>query len=74
MNYFLFAYLDPTSGSLGYQVALSTFLAAGAAVKLYWKQLRRIFQGKPQISLEGHEIQAGHETNGGRSRHSVEHS
>lgn len=37
----VFAYLDPTSGSLAYQVVISTILAAVTACRVYWRQLKR---------------------------------
>lgn len=37
----VFAYLDPTSGSIAYQVAISGVLAAAAACRMYWHKLRR---------------------------------
>ncbi len=45
MNLLLLAYLDPSSGSLAYQVLISGLLAAAAAVRLYWHKLRDIFAG-----------------------------
>ncbi len=39
----ILAYLDPTTGSLAYQVAISSALAAAAACRLYWHKLRRLF-------------------------------
>jgi hypothetical protein len=37
------AYLDPTSGSIAYQVAISSVLAIATACRLYWHRLKRIF-------------------------------
>jgi hypothetical protein len=37
------AYLDPTSGSIAYQVAISSVLAIATAGRLYWDRLKRIF-------------------------------
>ena len=37
------AYLDPTTGSLAYQVTISTVLAGAATVRIYWKRLKQIF-------------------------------
>lgn len=45
MNRHILAYLDPTTGSIGYQIALSTVLAAAAAVRMYWKKLQKLFGG-----------------------------
>lgn len=45
MSGYVLAYLDPTTGSIGYQIALSAVLAAGAAVRMYWKKLRKLFRG-----------------------------
>ncbi len=39
----LLAYLDPTSGSIAYQAAISGVLAAAAACRLYWHKLKRLF-------------------------------
>ena len=46
MSRHLLAYLDPTTGSVAYQIALSTALAAAAAVKMYWKKLKKLFRGR----------------------------
>ena len=54
MSSHILAYLDPTTGSVAYQIALSTALAAAAAVKMYWKKLKKLFRGKtPEISNKG---------------------
>ena len=37
------AYLDPTSGSIAYQVAISSVLAIATAGRLYWHRLKRLF-------------------------------
>ena len=42
------AYLDPTTGSIAYQVAISSALAAAAACRLYWHKLRRLFGLAPR--------------------------
>jgi hypothetical protein len=36
------AYLDPTSGSIAYQAAISGALAAAAACRIYWHKLKRL--------------------------------
>ena len=41
------AYLDPTSGSIAFQVIISSALALAAAGRLYWDKLKRVFGGKP---------------------------
>ncbi|MBK7931551.1 MAG: hypothetical protein IPJ98_29970 [Bryobacterales bacterium] len=33
-------YLDPTTGSIAYQVAIGGLLAATAAVRMYWGKIR----------------------------------
>jgi|GEM_PF-3009747 len=38
------AYLDPTTGSIAYQVTISGLLALGAAVRIYWDRLKRLFR------------------------------
>jgi hypothetical protein len=40
----IFAYLDPTTGSIGYQVAISGFLTALATCRIYWQRIQRVFQ------------------------------
>lgn len=52
MNRHIFAYLDPTTGSMGYQIALSTVLAAAAAVRMYWKKLQKLFGGSKAESSD----------------------
>ncbi len=42
------AYLDPNTGSIAYQVAISGFLAAVAAGRLYWDRLKRLINGRRQ--------------------------
>jgi hypothetical protein len=37
----VFAYLDPTTGSMTYQVVISTVLAAITACRVYWRQLKQ---------------------------------
>jgi hypothetical protein len=39
----MIAYLDPTSGSIAWQVAISSILAAAAACRLYWQKVKRLF-------------------------------
>jgi hypothetical protein len=37
------AYLDPNTGSMAYQIAISGFIAGLAACRLYWAKLKRLF-------------------------------
>jgi hypothetical protein len=52
------AYLDPTSGSIAYQAAISGALAAAAACRLYWHKLKQFvrwthtFRTRSHTSLE----------------------
>jgi membrane associated rhomboid family serine protease len=39
----IIAYLDPNTGSMAYQIAISGFLAALAAGRLYWAKIKRLF-------------------------------
>jgi len=39
----LFLYLDPGTGSIIIQAIVAAFVAAGAAVKLYWGRLKQFF-------------------------------
>jgi hypothetical protein len=41
------AYLDPTSGSIIYQVIISGALALATAVRLYWHKIKKLFGRKP---------------------------
>lgn len=42
------AYLDPSSGSMVFQLAVGGLLAAGAAMRLYWHKLGGLLGlGKP---------------------------
>lgn len=43
MHLFFSAYLDPTTGSIGYQVMISSVLAIAASCRLYWSALKRFF-------------------------------
>ncbi len=47
MKQLCLAYLDPTSGSIAYQVAISGLLAAGAAIRLYWGRIKNLFRPRP---------------------------
>ena len=38
----LWAYLDPTSGSIMLQLAVGGLLAALAAVRVYWRKIRSV--------------------------------
>jgi hypothetical protein len=38
------AYLDPASGSIAWQVAISSILAVAAACRLYWQKLKSLFR------------------------------
>jgi hypothetical protein len=42
----VFAYLDPSTGSIAFQVAISGFLAALAAGRMYWGNLKRLIGGR----------------------------
>jgi hypothetical protein len=45
----VFAYLDPSTGSLVLQVVVGGFLTTMAAVKIYWKKLKGVFvKGSPK--------------------------
>jgi hypothetical protein len=37
------AYLDPSSGSMIFQLTVGGLLAAAGAVRIYWKKLKSIF-------------------------------
>ena len=41
---FLPAYLDPTSGSLAFQMAVGGFISAAAALRIYRQSLARFFR------------------------------
>lgn len=41
------AYLDPNTGSMAYQIAISGFIAGLAACRLYWGKLKRLFSRRP---------------------------
>jgi len=43
---FPLAYLDPSAGSIGYQVLISGVLAAAAALRIYWQKVKRL-AGRP---------------------------
>jgi hypothetical protein len=40
------AYLDPTSGSIAFQVAISSLLAAAAVFRLYWDKVKHAIRWK----------------------------
>jgi membrane associated rhomboid family serine protease len=40
------AYLDPASGSIAYQAAISGLLAGATILRLYWKKLKRFVAWK----------------------------
>lgn len=41
-----YAYLDPSSGSMGFQMAVGGLLAGAAAIRLYWTKLKGLFTGR----------------------------
>ncbi len=43
MHLFFPAYLDPTTGSIGYQVMISSLLAIAASCRIYWSGIKRLF-------------------------------
>ena len=47
------AYLDPASGSIAWQVAISSVLAVAAACRLYWQKLKSL------LHLDGRDEAAG---------------
>jgi hypothetical protein len=53
MIQFVPAYLDPSTGSIAYQVAISGLLAAAATWRLYWHRIRRLFLRAGGASEEG---------------------
>jgi len=42
MSLYIPAYLDPASGSIAWQVAISSILAIAAACRLYWQKLKSL--------------------------------
>jgi hypothetical protein len=46
-------YLDPTVGSIVFQTAIGGLLAIGAAVRLYWNHLQRLFRRLPRTTGGG---------------------
>jgi hypothetical protein len=55
ISHYILAYLDPTTGSVGYQIALSAALATAAAVRMYWRKLQNLFRAqKPDTDAEKH--------------------
>jgi hypothetical protein len=38
-----YAYMDPGSGSFIFQIVISSLLATGVAVKLFWQRIRGLF-------------------------------
>lgn len=46
------AYLDPSSGSMVFQMAVGGLLAGAAAIRLYWKKLKGLFTGRKSRGSE----------------------
>ena len=47
------AYLDPSSGSMIFQLTVGSLLAAAGAIRLYWRKIKRLFRGgKPRRGEE----------------------
>ena len=48
----ILAYLDPASGSIAWQVAISSVLAIAAACRMYWQKLKNLFhlRGRDEIA------------------------
>lgn len=47
-----YAYLDPGTGSLIFQMLVGAILAVGMVAKLYWQKLKDLFSRSPkQLSL-----------------------
>ena len=42
-----YAYVDPGSASMFFQLLIGTLLGAAFAVKLYWKKLKNVFRRGP---------------------------
>ncbi len=47
------AYLDPSAGSMIFQMTVGGLLAAGAAIRLYWRSLRNLLGGRPRSDSDG---------------------
>ena len=47
------AYLDPSAGSMIFQMTVGGLLAAGAAIRIYWSSLRNLLGGKPRPESDG---------------------
>ncbi|MFB3776654.1 MAG: hypothetical protein ACE141_03555 [Bryobacteraceae bacterium] len=56
------AYLDPTSGSIAFQVAISSLLAVAAAFRLYWDKVKHVIHWKRTSEV-------GREPRGGQASH-----
>jgi hypothetical protein len=50
-----YAYLDPGTGSMIYQIVIMIFLAAAAAFRFWWGRLKRLFGGGSFQDSENHE-------------------
>jgi hypothetical protein len=51
------AYLDPASGSIAWQVAISSILAIAAACRLYWQKLKSLLRlGGGNESAKANEV------------------
>jgi hypothetical protein len=46
------AYLDPSTGSLGFQIAISGLLAAAATARIYWQRLKRLVSRRQPEAVE----------------------
>lgn len=46
------AYVDPGTGSYIFQVLIGAFLAAGVALKVFWRRLTGLFTRRPRPSAE----------------------
>jgi len=45
----MLAYLDPTSGSMGFQLLVASLLAGITSVRLYWTRLKSVFRHKRKL-------------------------
>jgi hypothetical protein len=48
MHHYPLAYLDPSSGSMVFQMVVGGLLATAGVLRLYWSKLRGIFGDNPQ--------------------------
>lgn len=46
------AYVDPGSGSFVFQALIAGLLAAGMAVKVFWRRITGVFSRKPSAPLD----------------------